>query len=209
MILGLLAFGTNLTSLYRWLKNLHGSFHSTLLHFLCQALSCYTKTLATRGPANGRYKRKHISMLVWQQILPGSLSVRWDYCGLDVAKAATTNYNESWLPWNVETFWYDMLLKPFIFFSRGMMGLLTLWCFHSFVISNLFSSKGNIGYPYPWEGRSSCSPNNFPKLADTAIIESIYRWYMLVYISGTLPRVPNFPFDFSQQNSQFMPSRGA
>ena len=76
-------------------KNLHGSFHSKLLHFLCQALSCCTKNLATRGPANARYKRKHISMLVWQQILPGSLSVRWDYCALGVAKAATTNYNES------------------------------------------------------------------------------------------------------------------
>ena len=96
---------------------------------------------------------------------------------------------------------FDMICcwNLLFFFSRGMMGLLTLWCFHSFVISNLFSSKGNIGYP--WEGRSSCSPNNFPKLADTAFIESIYRWYMLVYISGTLPRVPNFSFWF--QSTEF------
>jgi len=41
---------------------------------------------------------------------------------------------------------FDMLLKPFncIFFLRGMMGLLTLWCFESFVTSNFFSTEFSI-----------------------------------------------------------------
>ena len=33
-----------------------------------------------------------------------------------------------------------------------------------------------------------------PKRPIKTILESIYRWYMLVYISGTLPRVLNFSF---------------
>ena len=53
-------------------------------------------------------------------------------------------------------------------------------------------------WSYPWEGTwSQLFPGYYPILPYTTIIQSIYRWHMLVYIyiSGTLPRVPNFSFD--------------
>ena len=52
------------------------------------------------------------------------------------------------------------------------------------------------GYP------SSCSPNI--RLADKTIIESIYRWYMLVYISGTLLRVPTFSFKILKDQQKIL-----
>ena len=51
------------------------------------------------------------------------------------------------------------------------------------------SSKGK--FAYPWESTLAV-PKYYPILPYTTITQPIYRWYMFVYISGTLPRVPNF-----------------
>ena len=63
-------------------------------------------------------------------------------------------------------------------------------------IYRCFFSKGNIAYP--WEG--TVAVKHYPMLADTTIIESIYRYYIggiCWYISRVLSQgYPTFPFDF-------------